>query len=131
AKRLQPRVDLVVATQDRHLAGRGRFASMHPGRKPADLAELAGLRQVLWPDHCVQGTPGAEFAPGGRICWLVWFRSVLNCGRANAFAEVGGPACVLISASGAALGEGRPCLFVLRNRSRWGSFVPQALRAAT
>jgi len=64
ANRLQPAFDLVVATQDWHPAGHGSFASTHPGRKPGDLAELAGLPQVLWPDHCVQGSRGAAFAPG-------------------------------------------------------------------
>jgi nicotinamidase/pyrazinamidase len=64
ANRLQPRFDLVVATQDWHPPGHGSFASRHPGKKPGDLAELGGLPQVLWPDHCVQGSPGADFAPG-------------------------------------------------------------------
>src|SRR5215470_6295134 len=63
ANRLQPRFGLVVATQDWHPPGHGSFASTRPGRKPGDLAELAGLPQVLWPDHCVQGTAGASFAP--------------------------------------------------------------------
>jgi len=63
ANRLQPRFDLVVATQDWHPSGHGSFASTRPGRKPFEVAELAGLPQVLWPDHCVQGSPGAEFAP--------------------------------------------------------------------
>lgn len=61
ANRLQPHFDLVVATQDWHPRNHGSFASMHPGRKPGELAELGGLPQVLWPDHCVQGTRGAEF----------------------------------------------------------------------
>ena len=52
ANRLQPAFKLVVATQDWHPAGHGSFASTHPGRKPGELAELAGLPQVLWPDHC-------------------------------------------------------------------------------
>ena len=64
ANRLQPRFDLVVATQDWHPERHGSFASTRPGRKPGDVAELAGLPQVLWPDHCVQGTAGAAFAPG-------------------------------------------------------------------
>ena len=63
ANRLQPRFGLVVATQDWHPPGHGSFASTRPGRKPGELAELAGLPQVLWPDHCVQGTAGAAFAP--------------------------------------------------------------------
>jgi len=63
ANRLQPRFGLVVATQDWHPPGHGSFASAHPGRKPGEFVELAGLRQVLWPDHCVQGAAGAAFAP--------------------------------------------------------------------
>jgi nicotinamidase/pyrazinamidase len=63
ANRLQPGFDLVVATQDWHPAGHGSFASTHPGKRPGEVAELAGLPQVLWPDHCVQGSRGAEFAP--------------------------------------------------------------------
>jgi nicotinamidase/pyrazinamidase len=63
ANRLQPRFDLVVATQDWHPPGHGSFASRYPGRKPGELSELGGLPQVLWPDHCVQGSLGAAFAP--------------------------------------------------------------------
>jgi nicotinamidase/pyrazinamidase len=55
--------DLVVATQDWHPAGHGSFASAHPGSNPYDSIDLNGLPQVLWPDHCVQNTPGAEFHP--------------------------------------------------------------------
>jgi nicotinamidase/pyrazinamidase len=60
--RLQAAYPLVVATQDWHPRGHGSFASSHPGRRPGDLGELAGLPQVFWPDHCVQGTAGAAFA---------------------------------------------------------------------
>ncbi|SHJ30234.1 nicotinamidase/pyrazinamidase [Hymenobacter daecheongensis DSM 21074] len=59
---LQPHFDLVVATQDWHPAGHRSFASSHPGRQPFDTTELRGLPQVLWPDHCLQGTPGAALA---------------------------------------------------------------------
>jgi nicotinamidase/pyrazinamidase len=59
ANRLQPQLPLVVATQDWHPAGHGSFASTQ-GRHPGELGELGGLPQVLWPDHCVQGTRGAE-----------------------------------------------------------------------
>ncbi len=59
---LMPRFDLVVATKDRHPADHLSFASQHPGRRVGDLIELDGLDQVLWPDHCVEGTSGAEFA---------------------------------------------------------------------
>jgi nicotinamidase/pyrazinamidase len=61
---LQPRFDLVVATQDWHPANHGSFAANHPGRKPGEQIELAGLVQILWPVHCVQNTPGAELHAG-------------------------------------------------------------------
>ena len=64
ANRLQPLFDLVVATQDWHPADHGSFAAQHPGKKPGQMVQLNGLPQVLWPTHCVQGTPGAAFAPG-------------------------------------------------------------------
>lgn len=59
-----PHFDLVVATQDWHPAEHKSFASQHPGRKVGELIDLHGLPQVLWPDHCVQGRPGAELAAG-------------------------------------------------------------------
>jgi nicotinamidase/pyrazinamidase len=58
--RLQPRFEFVVATQDWHPANHGSFASNHPGRHPGEVVDLNGLEQILWPDHCVQGTKGAE-----------------------------------------------------------------------
>lgn len=58
---LQPRFPLVVATQDWHPAGHGSFASAHTGSKVFETTLLDGLQQVLWPDHCVQGTAGADF----------------------------------------------------------------------
>jgi nicotinamidase/pyrazinamidase len=51
----------VVLTQDWHPPDHGSFASLHPGRKPFDVIEVAYGPQILWPDHCVQGTEGAEF----------------------------------------------------------------------
>ncbi len=51
---------LVIATQDWHPPDHISFASQHPGRRPFDTIELYGQPQVLWPDHCVQGSPGAE-----------------------------------------------------------------------
>jgi nicotinamidase/pyrazinamidase len=53
--------DLVVATQDWHPETHKSFASSHPDKKPFEKIILGGLEQVLWPDHCVQGTSGAEF----------------------------------------------------------------------
>lgn len=59
---LQEKFDLVVATQDWHPPQHKSFASNHSGRKLFEITQLQGLEQVLWPDHCVQGTPGAAFA---------------------------------------------------------------------
>ncbi|OOG55478.1 nicotinamidase [Rhodanobacter sp. C03] len=53
----------VVATQDWHPRGHVSFASSHPGRAPFEQIDLYGQSQTLWPDHCVQGTPGAELHP--------------------------------------------------------------------
>ena len=61
---LQPRFDLVVATQDWHPAGHRSFASTHPGQPVFGEIEWQGLPQRLWPDHCVQGSPGAALHPG-------------------------------------------------------------------
>ena len=58
--RLQRSFDLVVATQDWHPADHQSFAVNHPGRKVGDVIELDGLKQVLWPVHCVSSrTPAA------------------------------------------------------------------------
>jgi nicotinamidase/pyrazinamidase len=51
---------LQVATQDWHPADHASFASNHEGGEPFDTVRLHGHDQALWPDHCVQGTPGAE-----------------------------------------------------------------------
>ena len=61
---LQSRFELAVATQDWHPADHGSFAANHAGRSPGDVVDLNGLSQVLWPTHCVQGTPGADLATG-------------------------------------------------------------------
>ncbi|WP_431635734.1 bifunctional nicotinamidase/pyrazinamidase [Dyella sp. KULCS107] len=53
----------VVATQDWHPAGHVSFASSHPGRAPFEQIDLHGQPQTLWPEHCVQGTPGAALHP--------------------------------------------------------------------
>ena len=54
--------DLVVASQDWHPANHGSFASTH-NKIPGEVIELSGLQQVLWPDHCVENSFGAEFHP--------------------------------------------------------------------
>ena len=63
ANRLTPLFSLVVASQDWHPPDHGSFAANRPGRRPYERDELAGLPQVLWPVHCVQGSLGAEFHP--------------------------------------------------------------------
>lgn len=64
ANDLIDRYELVVATQDWHPAGHRSFASQHSGHEPGQIIDLDGLDQILWPDHCVQGTTGAAFASG-------------------------------------------------------------------
>ena len=62
--RIQRHYDVVLATQDWHPANHCSFASNHPSRAPGEVADVDGIPQILWPVHCVQGSPGAEFAPG-------------------------------------------------------------------
>jgi nicotinamidase/pyrazinamidase len=62
--RLAARFANVVFTQDWHPRGHTSFASSHPGKKPFETVELPYGEQVLWPDHCVQGTRGAAFHEG-------------------------------------------------------------------
>ena len=54
----------VVVTQDWHTQGHISFASSHPGKKPFDMIDLPYGPQILWPDHCVQGTVDAELHRG-------------------------------------------------------------------
>ncbi|HEY3156708.1 MAG TPA: bifunctional nicotinamidase/pyrazinamidase [Candidatus Eisenbacteria bacterium] len=60
---LMPLFPIRVATQDWHPRDHRSFASQHPGKKPFDQGMLGGLPQTFWPDHCVQGTRGAELHP--------------------------------------------------------------------
>ncbi|MCM2294247.1 bifunctional nicotinamidase/pyrazinamidase [Allorhizobium sp. BGMRC 0089] len=55
--------DVIIASQDWHPDNHGSFASQHPGRKVFELGELSGKPQMMWPDHCIQGTQDAEFHP--------------------------------------------------------------------
>ncbi|QII69651.1 bifunctional nicotinamidase/pyrazinamidase [Apibacter sp. B3706] len=59
---IQEKFDLVVATQDWHPKGHKSFASQHSNKNVYDKIDLNGIEQVLWPDHCVQGTVGAEIS---------------------------------------------------------------------
>ena len=58
--RLAKSFDNVVMTQDWHTPGHISFASSHPGKKPFEMVKLGYGNQILWPDHCVQGTEGAN-----------------------------------------------------------------------
>src|SRR5690554_5259927 len=55
--------EIVVLAQDWHPAGHSSFASSHRGANPMDVTEMPYGPQVLWPDHCVQGSVGAQFHP--------------------------------------------------------------------
>jgi len=66
-EQLAARFTNVVMTQDWHPADHVSFASNHPGKAPFETIELAYGTQVLWPDHCIIGSKGAEFAPGLRL----------------------------------------------------------------
>jgi nicotinamidase/pyrazinamidase len=58
---LMSEFDAVILTQDWHPAGHSSFASTHEGAAPYDMIEMPYGPQVLWPDHCIQGTAGAAF----------------------------------------------------------------------
>jgi nicotinamidase/pyrazinamidase len=58
-----PKFELVLATQDWHPAEHKSFAINHPNRKEFEVIDLNGIEQKLWPPHCIQGTPGADFHP--------------------------------------------------------------------
>jgi nicotinamidase/pyrazinamidase len=62
--RLARRFAHAILTQDWHPPGHRSFASAHPGKQPFDTVALEYGPQTLWPDHCVQGTPGAAFHAG-------------------------------------------------------------------
>jgi nicotinamidase/pyrazinamidase len=65
--RLARAFEHVVLTQDWHPPGHISFASSHPGHKPFDTTQLSYGPQILWPDHCVQGTPDSDFHRDLRI----------------------------------------------------------------
>ena len=69
--------DYIILTQDWHPKGHSSFATSHYGRNPLDVIKMPYGDQVLWPDHCVQGSQGAEF------------HSELNTARANAVIRKG------------------------------------------
>src|SRR3954465_13996540 len=60
--KLAPAFENIVVTQDWHTAGHASFASSYSGKKPFETTKRKYAPQVLWPDHCVQGTPDAELS---------------------------------------------------------------------
>jgi len=60
--KIMKKFDWIIATQDWHPADHKSFASQHKGKSPGEMIKLKDLDQVLWPDHCIQGTVGAEFS---------------------------------------------------------------------
>jgi nicotinamidase/pyrazinamidase len=71
ANAIMSRFDLIVATQDWHPKGHASFASSHFGRVPGEQVEVVGEMQTLWPDHCVQQTPGASFHSGLDVAGVI------------------------------------------------------------
>jgi nicotinamidase/pyrazinamidase len=65
--RIAAEFEHIIVTQDWHPPGHLSFASSHAGRRPLERIELGYGEQTLWPDHCVQGTRGAELHPGLRL----------------------------------------------------------------
>src|SRR5690348_3140577 len=63
ANNLMDMFDLVIATKDWHPSNHMSFASNHKNKKIGDKVNVHGIEQVLWPDHCIQDTNGAEFHP--------------------------------------------------------------------
>lgn len=63
ANQLQSHFGCVIASKDWHPKDHTSFASNHLGHKVGEVMTVNGISQVLWPDHCVQGTPGAKFHP--------------------------------------------------------------------
>jgi nicotinamidase/pyrazinamidase len=61
--RIAPRFEHIVLTQDWHPAGHSSFASSYAGKQPFEQVDLSYGAQTLWPDHCIQGSKGAEFHP--------------------------------------------------------------------
>jgi nicotinamidase/pyrazinamidase len=63
ANQLQSHFELIIATQDWHPSGHVSFASNHPGQQVGNVIRHQNIAQILWPNHCEQGSYGAEFHP--------------------------------------------------------------------
>ncbi len=80
---LVPQFDTVVMTQDWHPAGHSSFASSHPGKQAFEAITLPYGEQTLWPDHCIQGSHGADFHPdlhtdGAQLIIRKGFRTAID-----------------------------------------------------
>lgn len=80
---LVPQFDTVVMTQDWHPAGHSSFASSHPGKQAFESITLPYGEQTLWPDHCIQGSRGADFHPdlhtdGAQLIIRKGFRTAID-----------------------------------------------------
>ena len=64
ANKLASLFEIVVASQDWHPKNHGSFASQYEGKRPGEHVDLDGIDQILWPDHCVQNSEGAQFVDG-------------------------------------------------------------------
>ncbi len=70
-KKFKEKGYLIFATQDWHPPDHVSFYTNHPGKKPFELIEIEGRKQVLWPPHCVQGTRGARILIDNNLFWAV------------------------------------------------------------
>jgi nicotinamidase/pyrazinamidase len=79
---LMQQFETVILTQDWHPAGHSSFATSHPPKAPFEMIEMPYGPQVLWPDHCVQGSEGAQFHPdlntGGDLILRKGFRPMID-----------------------------------------------------
>lgn len=92
AQQLMEQFELVVATQDWHPSNHQSFASQHDGHQLFEMIDLHGLPQCLWPDHCIQGSQGAEFASEldlGKIDKIVQKGTELSIDSYSGFADNG------------------------------------------
>jgi nicotinamidase/pyrazinamidase len=81
----------ILATRDYHPADHISFFTSHPGKKPLDVIGLQERKQVLWPPHCVQGTPGADILlPGDLITAVISAGDCTECESYSKFRDDGG-----------------------------------------
>ncbi|MCF7790571.1 MAG: bifunctional nicotinamidase/pyrazinamidase [Victivallales bacterium] len=87
---LMDKFDLVIAAMDWHPRGHKSFASSHYGKKPGDVIELNGCRQILWPEHCIQNTIGSQIHNDivtKKITKIIYKGTNINIDSYSAFLE--------------------------------------------